>query len=227
MKYDLIIVAKSSDQRLIDITQRCIDSARADGADMQVIVIETHESVHEYKGADEIVKYTGKFIYNRALNLGLGYRKGDVHILANNDIVFKAGWSKIGDLMISNEFHSASALSEDHRQRHFKRGAYIYEGYTIGSLLTGWCIFVTRFCIDRIKKLDETMEFWYSDNIYADQLIAHGIRHGLFCNVQVNHVTSATLNTLSPRDRVNYSVGSLRKYKSIRMKGYAKRERSN
>ena len=221
MKYDLIIVAKSSTKELIQVTQNCINSARADNADLNVIIVETSGCVVKYDHVNQVIKYEDEFNYNRALNLGLKYAIGDIHILANNDIIFLPGWSKIGECMINNEFDSASALSNDHRQKHLKRGDWIYEGYEVGKYLTGWCIFVTKKCIETIGGLDETFDFWYSDNIYADQIIKAKIRHGLFCNVQVNHIVSATLRTVPAKLRKKYSYDNTAKYKLIRKIKYA------
>ena len=207
MKYDLIIVVQSKSKYLIDTTQRCIDSARTDGADLNVIVVETFKPYH-YEGC-EIVQYSGEFNYNRALNMGIARSKGDVLILANNDILFQPGWSVIGDLMLSNGFDSASAISERHRMT---REDSIYPGFTIGTKLTGWCIFATRHCIDTIGKLDESCEFWGADNVYADQLQKKGLKHGLFCNIQVDHIESATLRTLPTRIQRKYSYGSMKNY---------------
>ncbi|MDD5433991.1 MAG: hypothetical protein PH343_01045 [Nitrospira sp.] len=217
ISYDLIVVAKSSSQRLIDITQNCINSARAD-CDLNIIVVETGKGIVNYDA--KIVHYTGPFNYNRALNLGLKHVTGDVHILANNDIIFHPGWSIMGEQMLLNGFDSACALSSDPRHDVFERGDFVYEGYIIGVHLPGWCIFVTRKCIEAIGELDESFEFWYSDNIYADQLQAAGIRHGIFCNVQVDHLTSCTLSTLSSSDQRRYSYAAIGKYKSIK-KRYA------
>jgi hypothetical protein len=210
MKYDLIIVACSSSKKLIDITQQCIDSARQDGADLNIIVVETFIQVYAYDGC-KIVKYRGEFNYNRALNLGLTYSNADVVILANNDIIFYRGWSQIGDLMIANGFESASAYSRD--MRGISQCDQVWEGYNIGVLLTGWCLFVARSCIEKIGKLDESVDFWCSDNVYADQIEALKIRHGLFCNIRVDHLTSATLRTLSYRKQRQYSFDNVRKYK--------------
>lgn len=221
MKYDLIIIAKSSNKELIQVTQNCVNSARADSVDMNVIIVETSGNIIKYDSVDQVIRYEGDFCYNRALNLGLKYAEGDVYILANNDIVFLPGWSKIGPCMKINGFDSASALSSDHRQKYLKRGDWIYEGYEVGKYLTGWCIFVTRKCIEQIGQLDETFDFWYSDNIYADQIIKAGIRHGLFCNVQVNHIVSATLRTVPPKVRKQYSYDNTAKYKLIRKIRYA------
>jgi hypothetical protein len=155
------------------------------------------------------------------LNLGLKYAKGDIHILANNDLIFHKGWSQIGELMQLNNFHSASVLSQSHNG--FEVGDYVYEGYTIGKHLTGWCIFVDKYCIEQIGRLDESVNFWYSDDLYACQIKAEGIRHGLFCNCQVDHITSRTLVKQSSNVQRIYQNGQLTKFKQ-RQRYYAQRE---
>jgi hypothetical protein len=102
--------------------------------------------------------------------MGLKYRKSDIQILANNDIIFKPGWSKIGGIMRVNGYLSASALSNDKRQLCYRRGPYAYEGYDIGFHLSGWCIFCDSQLWNKIGWLDETHLFWFSDNAYASQL---------------------------------------------------------
>ena len=213
IKYDLIVVACSSSKRLIDITQRCIDSARQDTCNLNVIVVETFLQTYAYEGC-KIVEYRGEFNYNHALNIGISHSKGDLLILANNDLYFHPGWSDIGYLMHANGFESASAYSSDHGKRGIRRAAEVWEGYNIGTLLTGWCLFVTRSCINKIGKLDERVDFWYSDNVYADQIQAAGIRHGLFCNIQVDHLESQTLKTLTYRKQRKYSFDNKKKYAS-------------
>ena len=215
MKYDLIIVACSSTPRLIQTTKNCINSAREDNADLNIIVVETYDVIYEYENCT-IIHYTEKFNYNHALNLGIEQAEGDVFILANNDIVFHQGWSQIGELMIVNSFDSASALSSDVRQRGFVRGDYIYPGYEIGLQLAGWCIFVTRKCIETIGKLDESFEFWYADNMYAEQLKKHNLKHGLFCNVFVDHLISVTIKSMSNQVQQRYCFNADRKYNAMK-----------
>jgi hypothetical protein len=223
MKFDLITVSCSSSVELIDMTQRCIDSARQDDIDLNVIVVETCKQT-DYN-ADQIVMYDGAFCYNRALNLGLTQAKGDIHILANNDLIFHKGWSAIGEAMIINKFPSACALSQDHRQKTFRRGDWIYEGYAIGTYLPGWCIFLTKEGLRTIGgKLWDDVDFWYSDNLYADQLMEYGVRHGLFCNVQVDHITSMTLRSTSPSHQRKMAHESQVKYSIFRRN--AKRTRN-
>lgn len=201
MKYDLIIVSASKSRELIRMTQQCIDSCLADGADVNVILVETHSKVN-YRNVHEHIMYEGEFRYNRALNMGIRKAKGDVFILANNDLIFQPGWSKIGDVMQANNYLSASALSNDARMRAFKRGDYAYEGYDIGWQLAGWCLFVDRKCIEKIGPLDESHKFWYSDNAYATQLKKAKIKHALICNATVLHLGSATLKK-EPREIIH------------------------
>lgn len=209
MRYNLIIVACSSSNQLIGYTEECIASALQDVADVEITVVETYAKIHPYKC--NIIQYTGDFNYNRALNIGIrNSRECDVYILANNDIKFHKGWSVIGDLMSYFGFGSASALAGG---KGVLSGDYIYEGYQIGSILLGWCIFATSDTIRRIGSLDETYEFWCSDNVYADQLRGAGVRHGLFCNVRVDHIESATLRSVSLRTKRRYTFNSLNKYK--------------
>jgi glycosyltransferase involved in cell wall biosynthesis len=215
MSYDLIIVSQST-PALIPVTQRCIDSAREDMAELNIVVIETGQP-YKYN-VDKIIEYNGEFNYNRALNMGLKYAKNEIHILANNDLVFHPGWSKIGDLMKANGYHSASCATGD-----IKQGECLYEGYSIETILAGWCIFIDDYCLEKIGQLDETMSFWFSDNLYACQIKAAGIKHALFCNCRVDHLVSQTLRKQPSRIRRQYQIGEFRKFNE-RLRYYAQRE---
>lgn len=214
MSYDLIIVSKSTHD-LIPVTQRCIDSARQDGAELNIIVVETGQP-YKYN-VDKIIEYNGEFNYNRALNTGLKYAKNEIHILANNDLIFHPGWSAIGESMKANGYHSASAFEGKQK---FQRGNFVYDSYNVGEGLNGWCLFVDDYVIEKIGKIDETMTFWYSDNLYACQLKATGIKHGLFTNVQVDHLESRTLKRQPHRLQRHYQIGELQKF-NIKSQEYA------
>lgn len=203
MTYDLIMVAASRDKALIDMTQRSIDTCLADGVEVNVILIETFAE-HRYRGVNETIRYVEPFNYNHCLNIGLKHRKNDVQILANNDLIFVKGWSEIGEVMKENGILSASALSESPQHRLMKKGYYAYKGYDIRLFFTGWCLFQDAKVWDKIGKLDERFEFWYSDNIYAEQLKKAKIEHWLLCCAQVNHVTSQTLKKIDRQTRNRY-----------------------
>jgi glycosyltransferase involved in cell wall biosynthesis len=219
MYYDLIIVTQSSGD-LIQMTQNCINSALEDTKDINVIIIESGEP-YRYENVNKIIEYNGVFNYNRALNIGLNHVKGDVHILANNDLIFKPGWSKIGELMQLNGYHSASAISGHQLNTPLKD--VVYDGYYISLTLNGWCLFMDKYCHEQIGDLDETVSFWYSDDLYACQLKAAGIKHGLFCNCQVDHIASQTLIKQPSRIRRSLEIGEMHKF-LLRKKYYAERE---
>ena len=192
MTYDLIMVVASKDAALIDMTQAAINSCLADGADVNVIIIETYQRTM-YRNVNKTIMYSGEFCYNKALNMGIEAGNADIVIMANNDIIFEKDWSIIGHIMQHQNYLSACALSTDPRQKVFKRGDYAYEGYLVGLHIAGWCIFAQRKLFEKIGKLDESVNFWYSDNVYASQLMAAKIKHALICNVSVLHYTSQTL----------------------------------
>lgn len=216
MTCDLIIVSQSTGD-LIQVTQNCIDSARQDDAELNIIVVETGN----YYGydVDKIIEYNGQFNYNRALNIGLQYAKSDIQVLCNNDIIFHPGWSKMGEIMKANDYLSASALSNDRRQAFCKKGNLAYEGYIIGFHLTGWCIFTAKELWPLIGKLDEQFRFWYADNLYARQLETAKIKHALICSVSVDHLGSATLSKLPRNIQSLYTFAqgrAVRDFKTIR-----------
>lgn len=205
MTYDLIVISSSIHPDLVRNTQRTIDTCIADTNKVNVILIETSEAKVSYPNVDKLIRYKGEFNYNRALNQGLQYRKSEFQILANNDIIFHSGWSRIGKIMKTNGYLSASALSNDARQQHFQRGDFSYEGYFIGFQLAGWCIFTDKKIWDRIGKLSERHKFWFSDNVYGEQLKAEGIPHVLICSVQVDHLGSQTLKRIDSRKQLLYT----------------------
>ena len=207
MTYDLIIVTRSTTDYLRGMTQRCIYSAKAD----RVIIVETGQTV-AYDNIDVYAQFPGKFNYNACLNWGLEFAENDIHILANNDLIFY-DYRSIGYHMTENGFASGSAW---YKGCQLPQGDFIYEGDDVGNRLTGWCIFITKETFKKIGLLDEGVDFWYSDNLYADQLRKHGLRHGLFCNARVDHIGNQTLNTMPVRVKRDYSVGQLSKYQLCR-----------
>jgi hypothetical protein len=209
MKYDLIIVAATKDDSLRRMTQDAIDSCVNDGAEVNVILVETfRKSVAELAGYSKVNKfviYNEEFNYNRCLNRGLAFRTGDVQIMANNDIIFEAGWSKIGQIMIDNGYLSASALSGHVLQRVFPREDVAYEGYDISRYVSGWCLFAQAKVFELIGRLDESFSFWYSDNTYVTQLKKAGIKNYLICNCVVNHYISRTLSKQDRKTILKYT----------------------
>lgn len=205
-----VIVACSKSQYHIDITKEAIRSSNCN-----CIVVETHMNAQPYKEAKLTLFWGKEFNYNACLNFGITHTNTDYIALCNNDIVFENGWQSITERMKQNNILSASPFSKNkcgHRNAYMADG-YMYYGYQIGCEMLGWCIVVHKDIFGIIGKLDESRSFWCSDNVYADQLIKHNIKHMLDCGSVVNHIGmgSKTLNTV-PRNQ--YHKLTIEEYKN-------------
>lgn len=72
----------------------------------------------------------------------------------------------------------------------------------------GWCIFQKREIYDYIH-LSEDIDFWYSDNDYAEQLKKQNIKHALIKNSIVHHtkeIYGKTISKLNEKDKYNFTI---------------------
>jgi GT2 family glycosyltransferase len=76
---------------------------------------------------------------------------------------------------------------------------------------------VKRSVINKIGGFPEDVDFFYSDNLYADVLRYHGIKHALISSCMVSHKPSTTLYWSKDFE---YFVGTVQenKYKIAREK---------
>jgi hypothetical protein len=202
--YDLIIVSKSDREKYQKLTQQTIDSCldTSDGIKVNVVVVETSGCLFPYDRANHNLLHDGEFNYNRCLNLGLTRARGLVHMLANNDLIFKEGWAKTGLLMYKHKILSASLLGQ-HTQDQYQHNK-IYEGYETSRELSGWLIFARRELMRRMGKLPENSVFWYSDNNYADRLKELNVKHYLLTHARVEHIESQTFNDMDEETFIKF-----------------------
>jgi len=194
------------------ITEQAIKSSG-----VECIVVETNPEAKPYKDCLTLF-WVHEFNYNKCLNFGLMHTNTEYVALCNNDLIFTPGWDKITEVMNYFDLLSASPYSiyNPHPQP-YRPSNEIHYGYQIGHEMLGWCIVINREILQTIKKLDETHKFWCSDNIYADQLQANGIKHALVCNSIVNHIGggSKTINALrnnSAQKYYDYTINEYNKY---------------
>ena len=131
----------------------------------------------------KMLYYDFEFNYNKCLNLGFSVCNSKYVAFCNNDLSFRDNWAK--------NAVAAGYLSVSPSPKHTFRG--VIEGYKIGKQVLGWCIIVDRVVMDRIGGFDYPVNFWYSDNVYAEQLKAAGIKHALVGNSIVRHLESQSL----------------------------------
>jgi GT2 family glycosyltransferase len=211
----IVSCQKSNYHRVI--TEQAIKSSG-----VECIVIETNPQAKPYDC--QTLFWTKEFNYNKCLNWGIEHTNTEYIALCNNDLVFEKGWEKITDVMGHFELLSASPYSKyNPHPQPYKQGNEIHYGYQIGWEMLGWCIVINRELLQTIKKLDETYKFWCSDNAYADQLKANGIKHAVVCNSIVNHIGggSKTLNSLRNNSAQKYFDLTINEYNR-----YAEKQRN-
>jgi len=198
MKIDVIIPSYTSES-LVPMIKNCITSLRESekAISFNVVIIETNHENQIYVGENSCIMDLQKpFCYNRALNYGIKETNAEWIILANNDLYFHKSWmTKILTAhSIYSEIKSFTPWNNKwdwHTSIFGNPKTDIIEGYNICKELGGWCIIAKREIFNEIQ-LSEKVDFWYSDNIYADALKKAGIRHALVTKSFVDHLVSQT-----------------------------------
>ena len=205
---DIVFVSNSLNSYLWMMTANAIRTARINaGVDIGKIVV-TEQCLYANPFADaQTLYYDFPFNYNKCLNLGFSVCESEYVAFCNNDLYFGDRWAKnIIRAMEENGYLSASPV-----HKHQFNG--IREGYTIAREVLGWCIVAHRSVIETIGGFAEPVEFWYSDDVYAEQLKKHGIKHILVGTSYVKHLRSVTLRKINQRQRALYMKAQERKFK--------------
>lgn len=213
MNLSIVIASYAKSSYHQQLTVKAIASAQRCGIS-DIVVVETMPDV-SFAGVKTIAYPQGqRFCYNRALNIGIKECKNKYIALCNNDLIFHSGFEKMGQYMALNGIFSASPYTNKAHSRLYKKGNHAYYGYRIGFELAGWCIVIDSEILQRIGgKIDETYDFWFSDNAYADQIKKAGIKHALLGNVVIDHVESATLKTLPNKESLHLTLEQEIKYR--------------
>ena len=211
---DVIFVANTKSEKLRAITQKAIDSClKADELNYHCYVIEQNRKTLPYVNA-KTVFYDFPFNYHRCLNLGVFYSGIHTHspfvALCNNDVVFAKNWGRNITYAMSKGYLSASPSQREINE--------MIEGDKVGKHILGWCIVVHRDIFNYIGKLNEAVSFWYSDNLYADQLKAEGLKHVLVGNSNVRHLVSQSTRGGNPQEISQLRQGQKRAYIKERAK---------
>jgi glycosyltransferase involved in cell wall biosynthesis len=210
VEVDILIIAASKNEELIKTTQKAIDTC---GKRFNIYVIETHK-YHKYKGA-KVLKYIEKsFNYNGCINYGLSQTSSPIVGVFNNDVEFKKDWFRHLKHALK-EFDSVSPRCEYSNK--FTHG--IIEGYELRKHLNGWAIVFNRSIVNKIGGFDESVSFWRSDDLYAEQIKAKGIKHALVCESVVNHLGSKTYKTLDKQTQQKYTYDEYDRFKDQHFSG--------
>lgn len=212
---DVIIPTNTKDEMSKVITEASVKSLRSSSSlQFNVVVIEQQKSFsHPY--ADKVLNYDFPFNYNRVLNYGLSHTSANYVLLCNNDLIYHTGFFE----ELKKGFRLGYlSLSPTNPVRSIFTTKPIVEGYGINHNLMGWCIAVKREIFDIIGKIDEDVSFWYSDNIYADQLKYHGLKHARVTSSYVFHLSSSSLRNLTKEQKEEYTKKQKKIYLNARNK---------
>ena len=215
MRYDIIILSYTTNEKQRAMTRRCIESIRAaeNKIKFDILVIESFKE-QNYAGATNLFYRNTRFNYNHSLNYGINRTKNPYILCCNNDLFFHKGFAEKLYNAFAMGYKSVSPYcSHSHRGR-ANQGDHLFIGCQTGVHIAGWCIGVERKMIRSIGGFNEAVEFWYSDNLYGEQLQVANIKHALVCNAIVDHLGygSQTLYSLSVPERKRLTKGQKRKY---------------
>ena len=204
--YDLIIVSKSDKEKYQKLTQQTIDTCLAtrQGHRVNVIVVETSGKLFPYKNVNHNILFTQEFNYNACLNLGLKKAKYNIHLLANNDLIFNKGWADIASIMVRHRIYSASFWGQ-WTQNQFEKDK-VYEGYGISEEVSGWLIIAHKRLIKRMGGLPTKHKFWYSDNDYIERVKELKEKHCLFTHARIEHIESQTFFDLKEEQQHKFKM---------------------
>ncbi len=226
---DVVIVSWAKTPELLEVTKKGLDSlfnSNIESIAFHVYVVESnpdivYEDMSEYQRkwmhSIKTIHPKTPFGYNKYLNIGRREGNSEYVALCNSDLTYEKGWAdEIIKLMETYpSFLSASPWCPQTQGPNHEVRDKVYEGYRIRGELAGWCIFQQRKIYDLIGEINEGVDFWYSDNIYADQLKIKKIPHGLVCNSIVNHHEfniGKTGSSLSDEDQLKITRGEHPKY---------------
>lgn len=217
---DVVIVSLGDTPQRRAMTETAINTLLASDQQVQfnIVVVEHFKQFlkegHEYESCTVVVPQDEKFNYNLYLKYGIKHSSGAPWVvLANNDLIFHRGWmTEIIKHHKTTGINSFSPWNDGTHQARFPGQAKaLYVGHRVAYELAGWCMVVRRELLDRMD-LDTRVMFWYSDNIYADELKRLDEPHALVRDSLVTHLESATIKNFNPEKLREYTKNQTNQY---------------
>lgn len=207
---DIIIISNANTSSARKLTEDCILSLYSSEKTIKfnTFIVESNKNEQFTNLLNrfniKLIHPRETFGYHKYLNIGISMGKSEYVCLCNNDLIFHKNWaSNLIFEMEKNSLLSVSPISNNPHLTKFKieNIPHVQLGYDIRRYLAGWCIFQKRKIYDIIGKLDERFIFWYCDNDYSMTLQNAKIQHALITTSRVDHIESATLNTVNREER--------------------------
>lgn len=203
---DIVVPCNTLNESLRNMTNQFMLNLKNSDAQIKfnIYLLEQQKEV-EYEGVTTI-HYDFDFHYNKVMNLGFSYCKNKYVCFCNNDVNFSHGWAT--ELIRQMKKHNALSSSPFNPIILKHSGSEVKEGYTVRKEMLGWCIMTDRVVFDVIGKFDESVNFWHSEVVYADQLREKKIKH-ILCETSIvyHYDTSRTLNSIDKEKYKEYTHG--------------------
>lgn len=225
---DVIIVSNAKSEAYRKMTQNAVNTCMQDSNKINVFVMEQQKNV-KYTHATTI-NYGFDFNYNKVINEGFKHCKSEFICFCNNDLQFHENWAT----ELIKYYPKYSSFSPFCNQSHGKgKWADVTNimnkdgnviNHEVGRCIAGWCILVHKSVIEKIGKLDEGVEFWYSDNLYKLQIEQKEIKHILVYKSKVTHLGAGSLTLKSTNTNMNryLTTGQTNKFNNAKNKYDAK-----
>jgi len=208
MNVDVIILTNSNSNQAVSMTKRTILSMQDSEADINFKVHLVESGINmatEYTPIVEAyMQPTGRFNYNRFLNIALRMCNEDWVVISNNDVGYEKGW--FTEIMkvhqMRPDIHSFSpkdpVLYMKYFDWHFIQSPDLYfEDYSVSEAVMGWCLVIKRESLDKILPFDEQFDMYYQDNDYVEMLKLHGIKHALVRHSIACHYQTINIQELT------------------------------
>jgi GT2 family glycosyltransferase len=226
---DVVIISWARNEELVQVTKDGINSLveNDEGVTYHIYVVESNKDI-KYEDMEEYQRkwmhtietvYTDEtFGYNKYLNIGRRLGNSPYVALCNSDLTYEKNWAT--NIINEMERHNALSASPWCPQTQGPNTPHlhnVYVGYRVRGELAGWCIVQKRKIYEQIEDLNEGVSFWYSDNIYADEIQARGIKHILVPSSVVNHhefSLGKTGSTLNDEEQKKITILEFNNYKS-------------
>ena len=226
---DVVIISWARNEELVQVTKDGIDSLveNDEGVTYHIYIVESNKDI-KYEDMEEYQRkwmhtietvYTEEpFGYNKYLNIGRRLGNSPYVALCNSDLTYEKNWAtNIINEMERHDALSASPWCPQTQGPNTPHLHNVYAGYRVRGELAGWCIIQKRKIYEQIEDLNEGVSFWYSDNIYADEIQARGIKHILVPTSVVNHHEfnlGKTGSTLNEEEQQKITILEFNNYKS-------------
>ena len=221
---DVVILSWAKNDELKTVTEDGIRTCIISESNIKFnfYIVETNSEVAYDFPNTQTIYPSSDFSYHKFMNIGIREGNAKYVCICNNDLTYEKGWaSNIIQLMEANpQVKSASPWCPQTQGDNKGHIGKIYQGHRVRGELAGWCIFQQRDIYETIGQLNEGVDFWFSDNIYADQLQINNIPHILVPSSVVNHheemIGKTGSTAIDEETKQKYMMGQQQKYELAR-----------